>query len=424
MRRLWIVARQEYLLKVRTKAFIIGTILVPILMGALTVLPALFMNMDVSKPADFAVVDDTGTLLEPLGRALNDTTKTGERLYHLVAEEVAGRSREQLVRDLGDRVARGELGGYLLIPATVADSGKVAFYAENVSDFRRLEALDNAIESAVREVRIRRTNLDPSVVGEVLRGVPLETFKVGKTGEARKDTGVTFGLAYVIGFVFYLSLFIYGTMMLRAALEEKTSRSAEVMVATVRPSILMAGKILGIGGVGLTQIGAWVILAWLIGNSAGGMLGSAGSEILSQVGVTFPMVFFFVVYFLLGFMLYASLFGAIGAMVNSETEAQQIQTPVSMPIILAFMLMFLAIRDPNGTLVRVCSLIPLFSPILMTVRITVQMPAPWEIVASLAILMLSIWGTMWVAGRVFRVGLLMYGKRPNLPELLKWIRLG
>jgi ABC-2 type transport system permease protein len=196
------------------------------------------------------------------------------------------------------------------------------------------------------------------------------------------------------------------------------------MVATVRPSALMGGKILGIGTVGLTQIGIWAVLIWLISNTAGGMLGSAGSDLLSQVGITAPMVFFFVVYFVLGFLFYAALYGAAGAMVNSDTEAQQIQTPITLPIVLALMLMFIAIRDPNNVVARIASMIPFFSPIVMMVRITVLMPPLWEIALSLAILLASIWGVLWVAGRIFRVGLLMYGKRPNLPELMKWIRYG
>jgi ABC-2 type transport system permease protein len=196
------------------------------------------------------------------------------------------------------------------------------------------------------------------------------------------------------------------------------------MVATVRPSTLMAGKIIGLGLVGLTQIAMWALLIVVISNSAGGMIGSAGTDLLSRVGITFPLVFFFVVYFILGFLFYSALYGAAGAMINSDMEAQQIQLPITLPIVAALMIMFLAIRDPGNAAVRVCSMIPFFSPIVMMVRITVLMPPVWEIALSVAILLLSIWGVLWVAGRIFRVGLLMYGKRPDLPELVKWIRYG
>lgn len=424
MRRMLIVARQEYLLRVRTRAFLIGTLLVPVFMAGLFILPGLFMTMNVGKPTRLAVVDETGVLLDPLQAALRDTTKTGERLYTLVAEAGAGRGREELEKDLGARVAAGEYGGFFIIPGDVLEGGDVTFYAENVSDFRKMEGFDGAVDAAVREVRISRTNLSPEIVREVLQNVKFETFKVGKTGEARKDSGTTFGLAYAVGFIFYISLLGFGMMMLRAALEEKTSRSAELMVATVRPSALMGGKILGLGLVGLTQIAVWALLVWIIGNSASGMLGAGGGEILGQIGISSPLMVFFVIYFVLGFLFYSALFGAAGAMVNSDTEAQQVQTPIMLPIIFALMLMFIAIRDPGNTVARVASMIPFFSPIVMMVRITVLMPPLWEIGLSLLILLASIWGVMWAAGRIFRVGLLMYGKRPDLPELMKWIRYG
>jgi ABC-2 type transport system permease protein len=259
----------------------------------------------------------------------------------------------------------------------------------------------------------------------VLQKVPFSTYKVGEGGLIRQDEGATFGLAYAVGAVFYISLLIYGAMMLRAALEEKTSRSAEVMVSTVRSSTLMAGKILGIGLVGLTQIGIWMAILGLASLWAGSARPEFLQDVdLSAMGVSVPMVLLFILYFIAGFILYAGLFGAIGAMVNSETEAQQLQMPITLPILVAFMLMFLVIRDPDATVARVLSLIPFFAPILMAVRICVLMPPAWEIALSLVILAASIAGIIWVAGRIFRVGLLMYGKRPNLPELMKWIRYG
>jgi ABC-2 type transport system permease protein len=389
------------------------------------VVPALFMGISVSKPTTFAVVDGSGQVFNRLGAVLTDTTKTGERLYNLALEDAAGRSTDQMVKELGQRVTKGTIGGFIIIPPDVVKGGEAAFYAKNVSDFQRNEKLERAMEKAVREIRIGDSGMNAEQVAFVLKSVPLRTYKVGLTGESKKDEGATFGLAYVMGFIFYFALLIYGSMMLRAALEEKTSRSAEVMVATVRSSTLMSGKILGIGMVGLTQIAIWAaILGLLMSYTAAAPPAFMKNVDLSAIGLTFPMVLFFMLYFILGFVLYACLFGAIGAMVNSESEAQQLQWPVTVPIIMAFMVMLVAIRDPNATLVRIASLFPLFAPIVMTVRICVIMPPVWEIGLSLLILLASIWGCLWVAGRVFRVGLLMYGKRPNLPELMKWIRFG
>ncbi len=424
--RVLTVLRQEYRLRVRTRLFLFTTLVLPIMMGALVALPGLFMSMKVGQPTSLAVVDQTGLLFRPLARSLADSSKTAKKAFTLVAEPDSGRTREQLARELGARVTADRIGGFILIPSNGLGGGECAFYAKNVSDFQRNLTIERALNTAAREVRIGQSKLDSSQVNAILKDVSFTTFKVGAGGQSHKDTGMTFGLAYAVGFVFYLSLIIYGIAMLRATLEEKTSRSAELMAATVRSSTLMTGKILGIGAVGLTQIGIWFIIVALFGAySAASGFSPLGSPLsLSQIGITAPLAIFFVLYFLLGFLLYAALFGAIGAMVTSETEAQGLQTPIYMPIIIAFMLMALAIRDPNAVLIRVCSMIPLFAPILMMVRITVQMPPWWEIALSLVLLVAAIAGALWIAGRVFRVGILMYGKRPNLPELMKWIRYG
>jgi len=420
-----VVLRQEYLLRVKTKAFLFGTFILPLLLAATAAVPGLFMSVSVGQPTDVALVDQTGRLADALQRALDDTTKSGQRVYNLVPGP-SGDSREGLARALGGKVEAGEIGGFIILPADLLEGGKASFYAENVSDFQRNERLEGAIDRAVREVRISDTRLDPDQVASILQPVKLETYRVGEGGVAKADQGVTFGLAYIVGFFFYLTLFIYGSMMLRAALEEKTSRTAEVMIATVRASTLMGGKILGIGLVGLTQIALWILIGALFSLYAGtsGFTLMGDELTAARFGVTPSLVFYFVLFFTLGFLLYAGIFSAFGAMVSSDAEAQQVQTPVAFPIIIAFMLMFLAIRDPNGLVVRICSLFPLFAPILMMVRICVLRPPFWEIALSVALLGASIVGSIWVAGRVFRVGLLMYGKRPTLPELIKWIRYG
>ncbi len=424
MGRIWVVVRQEYLMKVRTRAFLFGTFVVPLLFAAMGVLPAYFMSKSVEQPGTYAVVDESGVLLEPLIRALDDSTKTGERLFTLVAEPTLGRTREALERELGTRVAAGELAGFLLVPANAVEDGEVAFGATSVSDFQRNEKIHASVNEAVREVRVSRTRLDPVEVKAVLKTVPFSTFKVGERGEVKKDSGTTFMVAYAIGICLYMVLAIYGGMMLRAALEEKTSRSAEVMVATIRASTLMAGKIIGIGLVGLTQVAIWAFVVVLFSSGSASFLSPAAREVIGEIGFTPVMGLFFAVYFILGFLFYAALFGAVGAMVSSESEAQQAQWPVMVPLFISFMFMFMALRDPNAPLVRVISLIPFFSPIMMAVRICVVTPPWWEIALSLILLLAFIWCSMWIAGRIFRVGLLMYGKRPTLPELVKWVRFG
>jgi ABC-2 type transport system permease protein len=425
MSKLFTVLSQEYQLKVRTKAFIIGTILFPLLMGVMIILPSVFMGMNIEKPTTLVVIDESGVVREPLARALSARTKDGSLLYNLQEEKSAGRSRDQVALDLGREVTADKIGGFFILPADILQGGQASFYAKNVSDFRRNQTLENALQKAVRELRVRDSGLDTALVAGVVRDVPLTTFKIKEGGGASKDKGATFGLAYVVGFIFYITMIMYGAMTLRACLEEKTSRSAEAMVSMVRPTTLMGGKILGIGLTGLTQLVIWgaVIAVASAVATASAPAFLSGLD-LSAIKITLPMAAFFLIFFILGFLLYAGLSAALGAMVNSEAEAQQLQMFINLPAILSMMLMFMAIRDPGSTFIRVCSMIPFFAPVVMTVRICVVMPPLWELLLSSAILAVSIAGVIWVAGRIFRVGLLMYGKRPDLPELMKWIRYG
>lgn len=426
MGKMFVVLRQEYLNRVRTRAFVLGTVAIPLLMVVLLVLPTVLMKIDVEKPAKYALVDSTGVMLQPLSAALADTNQAGQRIYTFEPEDPQGRDRQTLEKELADRVNKEELGGFLVLSRDFVEGGLASLYARNVSDPERNDRIRRALDQAARKVRVERSDLSSDQVRDILRQVKLSTFRVAGTGQAEKDEGHTFALAYLVGFLFYISLLMYGAMTLRTTLEEKMSRSAELMVSTVRPVHLMGGKVLGVALVGLTQLTIWGISGYLLMQKGAAIPGQVGMFVQGMQTITPPLSLglFFLVFFLLGFLFYSGLFVSVGAMVNSETEAQQLQFPVTLPIILALMLMFLAIRDPSGTLVRICSFIPFFSPIVMMVRVCVVQPPAWEIASAVAVLILSVLASIWLAGRIFRVGLLMYGKRPNLPELMRWIRSG
>lgn len=451
MSKLWVVFRQEYLNRVRTRGFVIGTLLLPVFMILIMVLPALLMTMDVEQAGRYLVVDSTGVLFEPLTAALSDSNEAGERLFqleevplgamqsesttdpggqvsHPTAERTAPAESDPIA-NLNARVVSDEVAGFFVLGKGLleGDGGSQgAFYAKNVADEERNAHLRRVLEEVVRERRVERSELANQDIERIMRPVSLRTYRVREEGTASADEGHTFILAYLFGFLFYFSMFNFGIMTLRTTLEEKTQRSAELMVSTVRPFQLMGGKVLGVAAVALTQMAIWVgASALVIGQGVGipGGMESALQEIQSAAPSATVVAFFFI-YFILGFLLYSGIFVAVGAMVSTETEAQQLQFPATMPILLSFLMMFLAIRAPNGTLTTVLSLIPIFSPILMMVRITVLMPPAWQIALSILLLIVSVIGSMWLAARIFRVGLLMYGKRPNLPELMKWVRYG
>jgi len=438
MKKMWTVVRQEYLSRVRNRGFLIGTVLFPVLMAALMFLPAALMTVDVEKVARYPVVDSTGVLYDGFVAALGDTNDAGARLYEF--EDFLGTSQQRQARYekyaaenpesgpvpfLSSQVESGEIGGFFLIPTDyVEGAGVASFYARNVSDDVRNRRFRQVLENAARSIRIADSGLAPEEVATILRPTAFTTYRVGEGGEASEDSGQTFFLAYIFAFMFYILLVISGISAMRATLEEKTARTAELMISSVRPIHLMGGKILGITGMSLTQIAIWFLSGAIIlqqGRSLPGQLSSVATMI-DSVSPSPAVLAVFFVFFVLGFLFYSGLFVSIGAMVNTETEAQSLQTPATMPIIVAFMMMFLGIRSPDGTLTTILSMVPFFSPILMTVRACVVMPPLWQILLSAGILLVGAWASIWIAARIFRVGLLMYGKKPNLPELIRWIR--
>lgn len=428
MSKMWVVFRQEYLNRVRTRGFVLGTVLLPLFIILIMVLPALLMTMDVEQPGRYLVVDSTGVLFEPLAAALSDSNEAGQRLFQLEKAELGPRSTDPIA-NLNAEVVAGRIAGYFVLGKGLLDtdgSSYGAFYAKNVADEERNADLRRVLEEVVRERRVEGSQLANQDIERIMRPVSLRTFRVREEGTASADNGHTFIVAYLFGFLFYFSMFSFGAMTLRTTLEEKTQRSAELMVSTVRPFHLMGGKVLGVTAVALTQLAIWLLAGALVVGQGMGLPGEMqGALEAMQTAAPSPIVLvFFFVYFVLGFLLYSGMFVAVGAMVSTETEAQQMQFPATMPILISFLMMFLAIRDPNGTLTTVLSLIPIFSPILMMVRITVVMPPAWQIALSIVLLIASVFGSMWLSARIFRVGLLMYGKRPDLPELMKWVRYG
>jgi ABC-2 type transport system permease protein len=265
-----------------------------------------------------------------------------------------------------------------------------------------------------------------------------------KGDSVKSSTEIAMGAGYVAGFIIYMFVFMYGAMVMRGVMEEKTSRIVEVIISSVKPMQLMFGKIVGIGLVGLTQLLFWVIILTILITAIPAFLG--GEEMMQQSqnmmaaqaaaggdnnavlkgiemvsNLNLPLILgTFLFYFLGGFLLYSSLMGAVGAAVNSEEETQQFMMPVTIPLIFSIIILFPLIKNPEGPLAFWASVVPFTSPVIMMARIPFGVPA-WELILSMVVLVLSIWGTIWVAGRIYRTGILLYGKKVNLKEILKWI---
>ena len=418
MKKTVALVRKEFLQRVRSKGFWIGTLALPVLFVGFSFLPGLFMNLSAGKARKVVVVDLTRRLEPVLSRDTADA-----RLKLEVVPADSGRL-SSLRTELAERIKKGEIDAALLVPADAIRSGKsrVELYAKNVSNFELNRTLQSRVSEAVVEVRLLESGLDPLLVRQLTRELKLKTFKVGKSGIEQRSAGAEFMIVYLLVFSLYMTLIFYGTFVMRGVIEEKSSRAVETILSMVRPSQLMAGKILGIGAVGLVQYFLWLGMifgALVIGKqwlqSVAGVGGSVG-------GVAAGTLAAFVVFFVLGYLLYSTLWAALGSVVNSESEAQQLQFPLVMLLVVPFMAMFYVINAPNTTLSVALSLFPFFTPILMFLRIAVDPPAFWQVALSVVLLGLTVWGAILVVGRIFRVGILMTGKRPTLPEVMRWLR--
>ena len=427
MDKMWTVWRREYLSRVKTRGFIIGTIALPLVMLLIFAVPIFLSFFDSDQSKRIAVVDQSGVVFDSLQTALAATLKTGERLYQFIKYDTPNQTVAVIKDSLTTQVNRGELDSYLLIPATVLDGDSVEFCGLNVSNRSEIRQIENAISNIVTAKRIEQQGLDAEKIHQINRAVDLHALPATAEGAAKKNPGFTFVLAYFLGFFIYIAMFIYGAMVMRSVIEEKTSRVIESVISSVKPFQLMAGKIFGVGAVGLTQFLIWSMAMGLL-SLYGALLAStviSDPETLQEVGqLTVPLtaVGFFVLFFVLGYFLYSTIYAGIGAMVNSDQEAQQMLLPVSLLIIVPIVMIVYVIGNPSSDTSVLMSLVPFFAPILMLTRIVVEMPPLWQILLCIALMIGTTLGMIWIVGRIYRVGILMYGKRPTLAEIVKWIR--
>ena len=426
MNKMFPVLKREYMTRVKTKGFIIGTIALPLFMVFIIAVPVFLALFKSEKPCQLVVLDLSQQVYPLLISALDDTTTSGARLYQLSLWEVTPGNLSIAKTELAKKVDKKEIDGYILIPTDVFQKNYAEFYAKNVSNFEQNRTIERAISSVITRIRLERTGLDPIQISQMVRTVNLKTFKV-RAGKEEEDTGFTFGITYVLAMILYIALLLYGVMVMRSVIEEKNSRVVELVVSSVKPSHLMAGKILGVGAVGLTQIFIWVSILAFLSFYAGSLVTSIFSVPAAEIklpSIPVSVLIYFVVFFVLGYFFFSTWYAGLGAMVNSEQEAQSLQMPLIMFLVIPVLMMVYVIGNPDSTLSIVLSLIPVFSPIVMFMRISVQMPPFYEILASIVFLILSIAAMIWLVGKIYRVGILMYGKRPNLPELIKWIKYG
>lgn len=429
------IIRHEILTRVRSKGFIIATLLAPLGIVAMVGIPILVT----------ALAEDSGdkhiALLDKTPQHLAQQLVQHDSSVFMIATV----SEQQLQQ----RVREKELSGYIVLQEDVMQTSAVTLVTQGGGGLAFVSKIEDGLESVFRNQRFTQAGIKQTTVDEIERGVDITQQKLTEKGFEKDNTGVMAMAGYFMGFLIYMMMLIYGGMVMRGVIEEKSNRIVEVIASSARPFDIMMGKILGIGAVGLLQVVLWSILSFGAGSVASALFvdkaptetelqqatqqGLANpaeaqqaqkkvmSEVLGTLSAISPwLVVGFVFYFISGYLLYASLFAAIGSAVDQEQDVQQLSMPVTLLIVIPILFIGNIISAPDGTLATSLSMFPLFTPILMIVRAAATTVPLWQLVVSTIMVIVTFFGAVWVAARIYRVGILSYGKKPSLKDVVKW----
>jgi len=432
MHNVWLIARREYIERVRTRGFLITTIMIPTIMAGF-IFGGVYLGSRESVERQIVVVssdrqlaDDLQAEMQRVPHGDNDSSQSQNQTSQISLRPAARQPRftvevmepspglrRLLDRDLDDN----QIDGYLWItPATLPGGQPAISYTPRSSSDG---AVRTALDAALNRVLLREELAHRGIVSREVDAI-LQPVQLGSSHESlhhdRASSMISIGILF---FVMYFVIMLYGMNVARSIIEEKTSRIFEVLLAAIRPEEMMAGKIIGVGSVGLTQVGIWLTAVLLVAGSSASV--NLGGESL-HASLTAAQVGYFFVYFLLGYLFYSSIAAALGAMTNSEQELQQLNIFLMLPLIFCFVALGTMLSTPDGVTARVLALIPPFTPLLMYMRVSLGHPHPWEIALSIALMVASIAAIVWVTSRIYRIGVLMYGKRPTPAELMRWLK--
>ncbi len=454
MNKIKLVLQREYLTRVRKKTFIVMTILGPLLFGAILIAPAWLAGLESTQTKNIAVIDSSHIFINKLPE-----TETIQFTY----------LENKDVENMRKRFERTNYYGVLYITHLVANTkSSVVFYSDQQPSLSVKSHISSSIEKIIEQRKLRAAGIDENILQSVRTSINMRTIQWTEEGkEKESSTELAMIVGYIGGFLIYFFIFLFGAQVMRGVIEEKTNRIVEIIISSVKPFQLMMGKIIGIGLVGLTQFGLWVVLTLTIITGAQSMLAPelgtpsaqqvSPSSIMEKQGdtqnyaapfqppaptqseqdgdnlqvkhlfraledINFGVIIgTFIFFFLGGYLLYGSLFAAVGSAVDNETDTQQFMLPITIPLILAIIVLVSGISNPQGSIAFWFSIIPFTSPIVMMARLPFGVPE-WQVLLSMALLILTFIGTTWLSGKIYRTGILMYGKKVNYRELWKWIR--
>lgn len=440
MDKLWLIVKREYLVRVRKRTFILATLLTPLGIGLIAFVSGYLASSSMSSQKNIALIDQSGLLnAEDLSNDQYLYTKTSNRIEEF-KEDYINQGYDLLIEvpKINDLKAKKHV---------------VNFYSSEKLSLISLEQIERGLSRELKKYKIAQSDIDQETLDELEIKVSLQNANINNEDGGASDKSskmsivISSVLSYIMGFLMYIVIFVYGSMVMRSVMEEKINRIVEVVISSVKPFTLMLGKVMGVGLVGLTQLTIWMVLipTLLVIVSATMGLDSAttsstgdAAEIMKQMedsgelnlpqliseikqlnwGLILPS---FVIFFLGGYFIYSSLFAAVGSAIGDDLgEGQQLMMPIVIPVILAFVMVPAVFNDPDGPIAIFGSMFPLFSPIVMPARLPFDPPI-WQVIVSILILIVSVIFMTWMAGRIYRVGILMYGKKVSFKELGKWL---
>ncbi len=421
MSDMFLVLQREFKERVATKAFLLGTILFPLFVAAIMILPNL---VDRSEERTLVVVNEAPAgVAERFAARMSVPPEDPKGNRYVVKETIAG-PVDAVRTQLNARIQTKEIDGFVVLPSDVLESNQIRYRSRTIASPGMLRDLRTAASEAVQAERLRQAGLDISGVARLIQRVDVENARITATGEEKGDAQSTFFVAYILAFVIYFMVAVYGVSVMRSVLEEKTSRISEVLISSIPATHLMAGKILGVASAVLLQVLIWTVLIGLLVTQSDMIAERAGisPEALRAISVDPGTLILLLVFFVLGFLLFAALFAALGAAVTTEQEGQSLQMVVMVPLFLPLLFLMPLTNEPLGSTATTLGLFPFTAPVAMPMRMASTAIPALEIALSMILLVATLGLVAWIAGKIYRIGILATGKRPTFRELGRWLR--
>jgi ABC-2 type transport system permease protein len=407
MKQVWIILKWEYINRVKTKLFLITTFVLPFFMGGMMYLPSILMDLEPDEITEIGLVYDD-SVQDLLGR-FQSQMDSNYRLKDGNPQFIFSRFDSEKIAL--DSVVSKSIGGFMFIPASILDTGQVNYFSLSLSNIKIYRNLSRTLNQVVIEQRMLDQNIDVSLVGQLSRRIVFETFEIDEEGETSAGNELSsFLIPYLFLMILFMTVFMSGQLLLRSVMEERTSRTIEILLSSVTPDELMHGKILGLGALGLTQMVFYL------------SVGLAATQYKELATIEFSQIPIFLIYFISGYLFYASIFAAMGTFFTSEQEAQQSSGIISIVAILPIVFASYFITNPGSAFTIGASYIPPLTPFMMIIRVgtgSVEMP---EIIYTTILMIISCWVMLKISGKIFRTAVLLYGKKVTIKEVFRWIR--